>query len=141
MFLHYFWRQIWVQWHKLSGKTPIYVFSTFGSKINEFERKKSEKNEIYWCQIYSFIYTFIVLGDYRDLPQLWPLYYRRTSLWSWYKHTDPLKFQIQAEIPKWTIFRIFVAFLEYMNFSKIESFAISSPPPFPLLQIICQFAT
>ena len=26
-------------------KTPIYIFSTFGSKINEFERKKSEKNE------------------------------------------------------------------------------------------------
>ena len=26
-------------------KTPIYNFSTFGSKINEFERKKSEKNE------------------------------------------------------------------------------------------------
>ena len=26
-------------------KTPIYIFSTFGSKINKFERKKSEKNE------------------------------------------------------------------------------------------------
>ena len=26
-------------------KTPIYIFSTFGSKINEFERKKSEKNK------------------------------------------------------------------------------------------------
>jgi hypothetical protein len=26
-------------------KTPIYIFSTFGSKTNEFERKKSEKNE------------------------------------------------------------------------------------------------
>jgi hypothetical protein len=26
-------------------KTPIYFFSTFGSKINKFERKKSEKNE------------------------------------------------------------------------------------------------
>ena len=26
-------------------KTPISFFSTFGSKINEFERKKSEKNE------------------------------------------------------------------------------------------------
>jgi hypothetical protein len=26
-------------------KTPMYSFSTFGSKINEFERKKSEKNE------------------------------------------------------------------------------------------------
>jgi hypothetical protein len=24
-------------------KKPIYIFSTFGSKINEFERKKSEK--------------------------------------------------------------------------------------------------
>jgi hypothetical protein len=26
-------------------KTPIYIFSTFGSKINKFERKKSEKIE------------------------------------------------------------------------------------------------
>jgi hypothetical protein len=26
-------------------KTPLYIFSIFGSKINEFERKKSEKNE------------------------------------------------------------------------------------------------
>jgi hypothetical protein len=26
-------------------KTPIYIFSTFGSKINEFERKKLEKNK------------------------------------------------------------------------------------------------
>jgi hypothetical protein len=26
-------------------KTPIYIFSTFGSKINEIERKKSEKIE------------------------------------------------------------------------------------------------
>ena len=26
-------------------KIPIYIFSTFGSKINEFEREKSEKNE------------------------------------------------------------------------------------------------
>jgi hypothetical protein len=26
-------------------KTPIYISSTFGSKINEFEQKKSEKNE------------------------------------------------------------------------------------------------
>ena len=26
-------------------KTPICIFSTFGSKINEFERKKSEKNK------------------------------------------------------------------------------------------------
>jgi hypothetical protein len=25
-------------------KTPIYIFSTFGSKINEFERKKPGKN-------------------------------------------------------------------------------------------------
>jgi hypothetical protein len=25
-------------------KTPIYIFSTFGSKINEFEQKKLEKN-------------------------------------------------------------------------------------------------
>ena len=30
---------------KWVGKTPIYNFSTFGSKINEFEWKKSEKNE------------------------------------------------------------------------------------------------
>jgi hypothetical protein len=26
-------------------KTPIYIFSTFGSKIKEFEWKKSGKNE------------------------------------------------------------------------------------------------
>jgi hypothetical protein len=26
----------------MSGKNPIYIFSNFGSKINEFERKKSE---------------------------------------------------------------------------------------------------
>ena len=26
-------------------KTPIYIFSTFGSKINKFERKKLEKNK------------------------------------------------------------------------------------------------
>jgi hypothetical protein len=26
-------------------KTPIYIFSTFGSKINEFEWKKPEKTE------------------------------------------------------------------------------------------------
>ena len=26
-------------------KTPIYIFSTFGSKINKFEQKKLEKNE------------------------------------------------------------------------------------------------
>ena len=26
-------------------KTPIYIFSTFGSKINEFEQKKYENNE------------------------------------------------------------------------------------------------
>ena len=37
-------------WINISGtkwveKTPIYNFSTFGSKINEFERKKLEKNE------------------------------------------------------------------------------------------------
>ena len=29
----------------MSGKTPIYNFSTLGSKINEFEWKKLEKNE------------------------------------------------------------------------------------------------
>ena len=44
-FFHYIWCQNWDQWHKMSGKTPIYIFSTFGSKINEFERKKSEKNK------------------------------------------------------------------------------------------------
>jgi hypothetical protein len=27
----------------------------------------------YWRGIYSFIYTFIVLGVYRDAPQHWPL--------------------------------------------------------------------
>ena len=26
-------------------KTPRYIFSTFGSKINKFEQKKLEKNE------------------------------------------------------------------------------------------------
>ena len=26
-------------------KTPLYILSTFESKINEFERKKLEKNE------------------------------------------------------------------------------------------------
>jgi hypothetical protein len=26
-------------------KTPIHIFSAFGSKINKFEWKKSEKNE------------------------------------------------------------------------------------------------
>ena len=32
------------QGYKISGKKPpIYIFSTFGSKINEFERKKLEK--------------------------------------------------------------------------------------------------
>jgi hypothetical protein len=31
--------------YKMSGKTPIYNFSTFGSKMNEFERKKLEKNK------------------------------------------------------------------------------------------------
>jgi hypothetical protein len=30
----------------MSGKkTPIYIFSTLGSKINEFEQKKLEKNK------------------------------------------------------------------------------------------------
>jgi hypothetical protein len=29
----------------MSEKIPIYIFSTFGSKINEFEQKKLEKNE------------------------------------------------------------------------------------------------
>jgi 3-oxoacyl-[acyl-carrier-protein] synthase III len=27
----------------MSEKIPIYIFSTFGSKINEFERKKIQK--------------------------------------------------------------------------------------------------
>ena len=45
---HYF--IIFVAKIEISGtkwveKTPIYIFSTFGSKINEFERKKLEKNE------------------------------------------------------------------------------------------------
>ena len=33
--------------HKMSEKKYpyLYIFSTFGSKINKFERKKSEKNE------------------------------------------------------------------------------------------------
>jgi hypothetical protein len=26
-------------------KTPMNIFSTFGSKVNQFERKKSEKKE------------------------------------------------------------------------------------------------
>ena len=42
-FFHYFWCQNWDQWHKMSGKNTHIFFSTFGSKINEFERKKSEK--------------------------------------------------------------------------------------------------
>jgi hypothetical protein len=29
----------------MSGKTPINIFSTFGSKTNEFEQKKSEKTK------------------------------------------------------------------------------------------------
>ena len=33
----------------------------------------------YWCGIYSFIYTFIVLGDFRDPPHTWPLYSRYTK--------------------------------------------------------------
>jgi len=33
------------QWQKMSGKTPMYIFSTFSSKINEFEQKKLEKNK------------------------------------------------------------------------------------------------
>ena len=45
LFLHYFWHQIRDQWLKLSGKNTQIFFSTFGSKINKFGRKKSEKNE------------------------------------------------------------------------------------------------
>ena len=43
-FFHYFWCQNWDQWHK---KTHIYVyiFSTFGSKINEFEQKNWKKTK------------------------------------------------------------------------------------------------
>ena len=45
-------------------------------------RTKSSSNQLlskkYWCVIYSFIYTFIVLGDYRDVPQPWTLYCRYT---------------------------------------------------------------
>jgi hypothetical protein len=29
----------------MSGKKPISIFSTFGSKTNKFERKKLEKKE------------------------------------------------------------------------------------------------
>ena len=31
---------------KLRSVTPIYFFFSFGSKINKFEQKKSEKNKI-----------------------------------------------------------------------------------------------
>ena len=42
-FLQYFWCQIEISGTKWVEKTPIYIFSTFGSKINEFGRKKLEK--------------------------------------------------------------------------------------------------
>jgi hypothetical protein len=29
----------------MSGNTPIYIFSTFGSKLNEFKQKKLEKTK------------------------------------------------------------------------------------------------
>ena len=44
-FFHYFWCQNWDLWHKMSGKNIHIIFFTLSSKINEFERKKSEKNE------------------------------------------------------------------------------------------------
>ena len=44
-FFHYFWCQNGDQWKVEVEKIPIYIFSTFGSKINEFEQKKLEKTE------------------------------------------------------------------------------------------------
>ena len=41
---HYFFCQNWDQWHKMSEKNNhVYIFSTFGSKINEFEQKNYQK--------------------------------------------------------------------------------------------------
>ena len=36
------------------------------------KNKKIMKQKKYWCPFYSYTYTFIVLGDHRDLPQPWP---------------------------------------------------------------------
>ena len=44
-FFHYFWCQNWDQWHKMSGRNTHIIFFTFGSKINEIERKKLEKRQ------------------------------------------------------------------------------------------------
>ena len=44
-FFHYFGAKIEISGTKWVEKTPIYIFSTFGSKVNEFGRKKLEKNE------------------------------------------------------------------------------------------------
>ena len=33
------------QWHKMSGKNTHIYFSTFGSKINDFEQKNLEKKD------------------------------------------------------------------------------------------------
>ena len=44
-FFHFFGAKIEISGTKWVEKTPIYIFSTFGSKINEFEQKKLEKNE------------------------------------------------------------------------------------------------
>ena len=45
LFFHYFGAKIEIRDTKWVDKKPIYNFSTFGSKINEFEQKKSEKNK------------------------------------------------------------------------------------------------
>ena len=44
-FFHYSGCQNWDQWQKLVEKVPIYSFSTFGSQINQFERKKLGKRQ------------------------------------------------------------------------------------------------
>jgi hypothetical protein len=43
-FLQIFGAKIEISGTKRVEKTPIYIFSTFGSKINKFGRKKLEKN-------------------------------------------------------------------------------------------------
>ena len=43
-FFLYFGAKIEISGSKWVEKTPIYTISTFGSKVNEFERKKMEKN-------------------------------------------------------------------------------------------------
>jgi hypothetical protein len=43
--LHYFWCQNQNEWQKMSGKNTHIWFFIFGSKMNEFERKKSEKKQ------------------------------------------------------------------------------------------------